>query len=177
MMNRSVESQTSKVKRGILTLVVLVLPFSVFSQEVLTDLTTNPAIVKRYSEKHFSNAKNKFVTLDTIALPFLDDFSKEDIYPDASLWIDSNVFINRDYPIQPPTLGAATFDGVSKTGCPYDTTAGSTVSLPADKLTSKPINLALTPGDSVYLSFYCQAEGRGNDPESSRGHRGGPRQA
>lgn len=140
---------------------------SLFSQEVLTDLTTNPAIIKKYSERHFSNAKFKFITPDTIALPFLDDFSKEDIYPDASLWLDSNVFINRDYPIQPPTLGAATFDGVSKTGCPYDTTAGSTISAAADKLTSKPINLALLPSDSVYLSFYWQAEGRGNDPESS----------
>jgi hypothetical protein len=35
----------------------------------------------------------------------------------------------------------------------------------ADTLTSKPINLFLLPSDSVYLSFFWQAEGRGNDPE------------
>lgn len=151
---------------------VLALFFSLFScvsysQEVLTDLTINPTILKKYSQRPAANEKNQFSVLDTVTLPFLDDFSKEDIYPDASLWLDSSVFVNRDYPIAPPTLGAATFDGVSKSGCPYDTTLlNNGASKQADFLTSKPINLALTPADSVYLTFYWQAEGRGNDPEA-----------
>lgn len=169
MMNRQSKSAVGSWQLAMISVGLMFSGLQGNSQEILTELTTNPTLIQKYSQGQLTNvnAKYKFVTLDTIALPFLDDFSKEDIYPDASLWLDSNVFINRDYPIQPPTLGAATFDGVSKTGCPYDTTATATVSAPADKLTSKPINLALLPSDSVYLSFYWQAEGRGNDPEAS----------
>ena len=123
---------------------------------MLTDLTINPIIAEKYYETQNSNLKIIPATLDTIDLPFFDDFSKDNIYPDAGLWLDSNVFINRDYPIAPPTLGVATFDGVSKSGCPYDTTlTNSGASLPADTLTSKPINLFLS--DSVYLTFFWQA--------------------
>ena len=149
-------------------LILLFISTVSFSQEVLTDLGMNPVLAKKYQTEKNNLQKLNAVKLDTISLPFLDDFSKEDIYPDASLWLDSNVFINRDYPIAPPTLGVATFDGVSKTGCPYDTTlANGGISLPADKLTSKPIRLDLLPSDSVYLSFFWQAKGRGNDPEPS----------
>lgn len=136
--------------------------------EVLLDFTTNPVLVKKYQEIKNSALKINPTILDTVSLPFLDDFSKESIYPDALLWLDSNVFINRDYPIAPPTLGVATFDGVSKTGLPYDTAIVSTLSYPADTLTSKPINLALPVSDSVYLSFYWQAKGRANGhPETN----------
>ncbi|TAL60341.1 MAG: T9SS type A sorting domain-containing protein [Bacteroidetes bacterium] len=169
MKNRPVQSNKYQISRGALAVFSCLLSSSsLLSQEVLTDLTTNPVITKKYSQRQTSSDKHQFTTLDTIQLPFLDDFSKEDIYPDAALWLDSNIYINRDYPIQPPTLGAATFDGVSKSGCPYDTTlTNNGASLPADILTSKPINLALIPADSVYLTFYWQAEGRGNDPEAS----------
>ncbi len=137
------------------------------SQEVLRTFSINPKIAIKYAgRKNFSLKKNPAI-LDTISLPFFDDFSKEDIYPDASLWLDSNVFINRDYPIAPPTLGVATFDGVSKSGCPYDSTLLSVASKPADTLTSKPINLSLLPSDSVFLTFFWQAKGRGNPPEHS----------
>ncbi|MBI4930135.1 MAG: T9SS type A sorting domain-containing protein [Bacteroidetes bacterium] len=143
-----------------------------FSQEVLMDLTTNPVVVKKYNEVRNSTLRINPVKLDTVSLPFLDDFSKDDIYPDAFLWLDSNVFINRDYPIAPPTLGVATFDGVSKSGCPYDTLASANSSESADTLTSKPINLSsLPPDSSVIFSFFWQASsflyGRGNDPENS----------
>ena len=133
------------------------------------DLGVNPVIAKKYHEIKNSALKINPVKLDTIDIsvnPFLDDFSKDNIYPDASLWLDSNVFINRDYPIAPPTLGVATFDGVGKSGLPYDTTASSTSSDSADMLTSKPINLGLfTSADNIYLSFYWEAMGRGNRPE------------
>ena len=124
-------------------------------------------IKKRFDVNSNNNAlKTKSSVLDTVDLPFLDDFSKDNIYPDAAFWLDSNVFINRNLPIAPPTLGVATFDGVSKSGCPYDTTLTNPgASLSADTLTSKPINLSLLPSDSVYFSFLWQAKGRGNDPE------------
>jgi hypothetical protein len=139
-----------------------------FSQEVLTDLTVNPILLKKYNERKTERSHHKPST-SSLSLPFLDDFSKEGPYPDTYLWLDSNVFINRDYPVAPPTLGVATFDGVSKTGLPYDTNlVSSTASYPADVLTSRPINLASTTGN-VFLSFFWQASsypyGRGNDPE------------
>lgn len=168
MTSRKYKLAVGSRQSAILVLALMLAALYGNSQEVLTDLTTNPVITKKYSQRQTISAKNQFSTLDTIALPFLDDFSKESIYPDQTLWLDSNVFINRDYPIQPPTLGAATFDGVSKSGCPYDTTIITTGgSYSADTLKSKPINLALLPSDSVYISFYWQAEGRGNDPEPS----------
>lgn len=141
------------------------------AQEIEGDFTFNPHLSLKYHQ-----AKNSTFRLpslnDTLSLPFFDDFSKEGHYPDPSLWLDSNVFVNRDYPVAPPTLGVATFDGVSKTGCPYDTTLIGNGSFPADTLTSKPINLSGLPADStVILSFYWQASsfqyGRGNDPEPS----------
>lgn len=140
-----------------------------FSQEVLTDLTINPALSKKYHELKTANLLSKqSSSSDTLSLPFLDDFSKDGIYPDASLWLDSNVFVNRDYPIAPPTLGVVTFDGVSKSGCPYDTNlTNATISKPADTLTSKPINLSLLPSDSIYLTFFWQAKGKGNAPEDN----------
>ena len=142
------------------------------SQEVITDFTFNPTITIKYHQSQISSqalgTKSQISVLDTISLPFLDDFSKDNIYPDASLWLDSNAFINRDYPITPPTLGVATLDGASKTGCPYDTIITGAGSYPADTLTSKPINLSSLPSDSsVVLSFFWQAKGRGNDPENS----------
>ena len=136
------------------------------AQEVITTFNFNPSVTKKYQEIKNNTLKKNPVTLDTLSLPFMDDFSKEDVYPDATLWTDSSVFINRDYPIAPPTLGVATFDGVSKTGCPYDTTLQIANSQPADTLTSKPINLSGLSADStVILSFFWQAKGRGNDPE------------
>jgi len=139
------------------------------AQEVLTNLTINPVVAIKYSERNKSLVKAQFILADTLSLPFLDDFSKESIYPDGNLWLDSSVYINRDYPISPPTIGVATFDGVSKSGAPYDTlTASGGSGLSADTLTSKPINLVGLPADSsVMLSFFWQAKGRGNDPESS----------
>ena len=145
--------------------ITLLFPFLLSAQEVECALTCNSKVMQQYtmliSENKFSYPSSSTV----LSLPFRDDFSKENIYPDTSLWMDKCAFINRDFPISPPTLGVATLDGVSSTGEPYDILAGATSSAQADTLTSKPINLNLS--DSVYLSFYCQAKGRGNDPEAN----------
>jgi len=158
----------NKYKFTVLIVFCLLPSAYLHTQEVLMDLTINPVIAKKYHEIKNSPLKINPVKLDTIDISvkgFLDDFSKENIYPDSSLWLDSNVFINRDYPIAPPTLGVATFDGVSKSGCPYDTLASSTLSAGADTLTSKPINLSPPSFTNIYLSFYWQAMGKGNRPE------------
>ncbi|MCS6982016.1 MAG: T9SS type A sorting domain-containing protein [Flavobacteriales bacterium] len=83
---------------------------------------------------------------------------------DSSLWADRDVYISRDLPIGPPTLGAAVFDGLKFNGMPYRPGDASAYGA-ADQLTSKPIDLSgLTVADSVYLSFWYQRGGRGFEP-------------
>ncbi len=111
----------------------------------------------------YTPAKVKKKTTASVALPFFDDFSYDQNYPDTSLWEDANVYINQTYSIAPPTLGVATFDGLNKEGLPYDISRLNTDS--ADVLTSRPIDLSNTI-DSTYLSFFWQAGGLGERPEA-----------
>ncbi|MBX2971868.1 MAG: T9SS type A sorting domain-containing protein [Flavobacteriales bacterium] len=78
------------------------------------------------------------------------------------LWQDDDVYINGTYPVDPPTIGVATFDGLARTGYPYDF-ANYTSYGRADKLTSVPINLDYPASDSIYLSFFYQAKGLSGD--------------
>lgn len=106
----------------------------------------------------------------------------ENVYPDVSLylitdtikvitasggnalWTDQNVFINTNYPVNPPTIGVATFDGLKSDGSPYEPNQSQSQGA-ADTLTSKPISLDYLPADSLYFSFYFQPQGIGNAPE------------
>jgi hypothetical protein len=116
-------------------------------------------------------------TTGSLFLPFKEDFSyaSTNLYPSSSLWLDSNVFINTGYPIAPPSIGVATFEGLNKYGYPYNPNLlNLTQSLPADTLTSKPINLFVTASsqtlqisDNIALSFYYQARGNGESPEAN----------
>ena len=101
--------------------------------------------------------------IDTLALPFFDDFSAQTAgIPDQRRWIDRCVFVNSSYPINPPTMGAATFDILDETGRVYSHAGPST--FPADTLTSKPIKLQ-TVDSGVYLSFAYQPKGNGDMPD------------
>lgn len=78
------------------------------------------------------------------------------------LWQDDDVYINGTYPIDPPTIGVATFDGLANTGYPYDF-PNYTAYGRADHLTSVPIDLEYPASDSIYLSFFYQAKGLSGD--------------
>lgn len=96
-----------------------------------------------------------------LLIPFVDDFSAVQNYPDATKWADRLVFVNNRFPIAPPSLNVATFDGLDASGVPYGTGRGY-----CDTLTSLPIKLdGLTAADSVYLSFYVQPTGLGMAPD------------
>lgn len=85
------------------------------------------------------------------------------------LWSDSFAFINTSFGVNPPTIGIATFDGLNSSGEAYDFSVPN-INGPADRLTSKPIDLSnLTSDSSVVLSFYYQPQGLGDypDPEDS----------
>jgi len=91
---------------------------------------------------------------------------------DNGIWQDNFAYLNSRFPINPPTVGVVTFDGLDETGYPYDFSNQNSYGI-ADYLTSKPINLGFdifnnpySSADSIYLSFYYQAAGRGEDPES-----------
>ncbi len=154
----------------------LLLSNFVFSQGLIeVPLHTNQVLISKWEE--IKNNKAYFFPpsiTDTISIPLggiLDDFSNPGPFPDPKLWLDCSVFVNRNYPVAPPTIGVATFDGVNRYGYPYNFQVLQTSSAIADTLTSKRIrmdsigNAALSPADSVYLSFYYQPQGRGNAPE------------
>ncbi|MBC8265736.1 MAG: T9SS type A sorting domain-containing protein [Flavobacteriales bacterium] len=142
-----------KVCIGILMMGVFVLQ----AQEHISVLESNPLL------KTNQKQVQKMRTSSAVALPFLDDFSYNSYFPDNLLWEDSAVFVNRSYPINPVTIGVATFDGLDANGMAYDISA-STQAQRADSLTSRAIDLSAV--DSAYLLFYYQAEGLGDNPQT-----------
>ena len=124
------------------------------AQEVISNLISNPLLLKT----EFISTTNKSV----LVLPFFDDFSYDASIVNPDLWNQSSVFVNRNYPINPPTIGVATFDGLDEFGLARDFTQLNS-SDPSDTLLSKEIDLsALT---SVYFLFYYQAKGMGEMPD------------
>ena len=100
---------------------------------------------------------------DTICFVLDDGFS---YYVDEDSLITGDgegAFINRNYPIDPPTIGVVTFDGLDASGYPYNF-INEQAQGEADILTSKPIQLDYSPADSIYFSFYYQSKGRGYAP-------------
>lgn len=102
-----------------------------------------------------------------LKIPFYDDFSKNGLTtPDSSLWLPTGVTLNNSYAINPPTQFVATFDGRNAKGFPYEVTNPNSVGT-TDSLVSKPIDLSLfTAKDSLILSFFWQAKGLGDLPDS-----------
>ncbi len=141
-----------------------VLPaLSVLGQEQVGPVLWNPLMQhqQNYTRHQHSAART---TSTSLSLPFFDDFTGYDIFPDSSKWTDFEVFINNTMCVSPLSRGCATFDALSNLGVPYDSFS-NTDSRYADSLTSKPINLlGHVPGDSVYLSFFYQPQGNGFYP-------------
>ena len=140
--------------KTILLILILCCSTLLHGQEMLSNLVSNP-ILK--SEKFIPN-KNK----SALTLPFFDDFFYNSPVADADLWQQSSVFINRTYPINPITVGVATFDGLNKEGLAYAinmvTSQGD-----ADTLLSQEIDLSAV--DTAYFMFYFQPQGLGDNPQ------------
>lgn len=134
---------------------------SVSAQEILTPFrsTTEKAPVRR------GVAEARF-------LPFFDDFSQSALYPDSTKWTDCNALVNDGFPLCPPNRNGITLDVLDANGRVYSYAISN--AFLAEYLTSVRIRLdsvmepeprALTPADSLYLSFYYQPQGNGNAPE------------
>ena len=89
---------------------------------------------------------------------FLDDFSYDAIVPPTEFWLDEDVYINRTFATDQPSLGVATFDGLDRNGRPYNSEGLN------DRLTSTYLDLTQLSGN-VYLTFWLQPKGLGQSPE------------
>jgi hypothetical protein len=128
------------------------------AQEKVLPLTVNTVYQQHPSPPHVSKKKRA-------VLPFIDDFSYEGPYPDATLWLDQQAFINNTMSANPVSRGVATLDGLNQFGRPYFQDPFN-IGL-ADSLTSVPIDLSTySPSDNVFMSFYYQPQGLGFAPEN-----------
>jgi hypothetical protein len=126
-------------------------------QEHVTSLLNNSMLAH-----HTPQASRK---VRAINLPFVDDFSSRNGILNANLWQKSTVFVNNTFGVSPVSFGVATLDALDANGILYNTT-NINASYYADTLQSAGVDMgALLPGDSVYLSFFVQAQGNGFRPE------------
>ncbi|PIE84288.1 MAG: hypothetical protein CSA07_02810 [Bacteroidia bacterium] len=115
-------------------------------------------------------------TRGPLTLPFFDDFTYAPPQPSAGFWepetTASTAFGLANHP---PTPGTLVLDATDEAGRPYQPTPPSQMfepSFPADTITSLVIDLThptnapdlYQPYDSLYLSFWVQAGGKGIAP-------------
>ena len=53
---------------------------------------------------------------NAVQLPFFDDFTESEVYPNASKWQSNNVLVNSGFPIFPTNFNAVTFDILDNAG-------------------------------------------------------------
>lgn len=146
------------------------------SQEVLTGLQINPQVRARALEQGRVNSLNGGPDTSPVSIPFFDDFSANGVFPSSQRWIDHYGFENNDLPVYPVNIGAMTLDAINDSGNMYPTAVPGPMNFIADHLTSRYIRLdsvftpaprALSPADSLYLSFFYQPQGRGKAPQKN----------
>ncbi len=145
-------------------LCLLVHSMQLYAQEKTAPLHYNAKVnAKKNSFIHKQKSAAK-KTSTALSLPFFEDFTTYDIFPDSNKWMDNEVYINNTMGVCPISRGVATFDNLNQYGLPYDTLTNTDFRF-NDSLTSKPIDLSsLSPTDSVYFSFYYQPQGNGFYP-------------
>ena len=140
----------------------------------VADLSTYPI---NYTDKIVFSNFNVYDTLDSGNQADTIWFKTQEFFQDSIIvfenrlsdknayWLDSNVYRNTHFAVNPWTIGVATFDGLKSNGMPYF--INSNVRGYGDYLTSKPINLeGLKLKDSIYFSFLYQPKGYGDAPEN-----------
>lgn len=138
-------------------------------QEVIVPLQTNARLKKIAAENAAS--RQSLDSRPPLTLPFFDDFSGREGYPNPLLWDGEDVFVNDEYAVYPPTVGVATFDAINRLGELHEN--ASPFPFIADVLTSavirldsifEPLPRKLKRSDSLYFSFYYQPQGNGHVP-------------
>ena len=161
-----------KKTKLLLILTGLLLFFNSRAQEIVTGLSENPVVREKAEKILKSGTARELQKIAPVKLPFFDDFREATVFPDTSLWLDNEAYINYDFGKFSANRGVATLDVIDAEGYVYD--HASEFPFVADRLTSKPIRLdsifepvpaPIAPADSVYLSFYYQPQGRGDAPQ------------
>ncbi|MFA6400580.1 MAG: T9SS type A sorting domain-containing protein [Salinivirgaceae bacterium] len=151
-----IKKYQTRLKCLIFALVWVVLTnLSLSAQESITPISENSQLFNKPIPSPQKNGIN--------SLPFFDDFSNNSIFPSADNWQNTHVFVNNSYGQNPPSVGVATFDAINNLGYLYTTL--SEIPSQADTLTSRYINLSGVNPDSLFLSFYYQPQGFGDQPE------------
>ena len=136
------------------------------SAQKLRGLTENPVIREYLGRKpHAPKAGLKAGQAETmLGLPFFEDFSASRVVPDSSKWADRYAFVNNSFAFEPISAGVATLDAINEFGELY---ALSNVPAASDSLTSRQFDLSpyAAGPDTVKLSFFYQAGGKGEVPE------------
>ena len=90
------------------TLLLCLFPTLLGAQEILTGF------------QHPDNAARQQGARQTLTLPFYDDFSSTERFPDSQKWADIAAYINSGFPLNPVTRNAATLDVLDANGVVYD---------------------------------------------------------
>lgn len=171
------------MRRSLLLIIGLTTIFAtnIQAQLGLIPLRTN-SVIESFIERnpgYIWNQPNKLFkwgTDDTLDIPFFEDFTSTTIYPDSTRWRNNQVYVNSDFPINPPSYGVATFDFLTDLGAPYSPLEPLGIRA-GDTLTSQAINLSDSSGsaydasDSFFFSFFYQCRGLGDlitDDDSMR---------
>ena len=136
--------QTIVPMNRLIVLLILICQISL-AQEFVNPLIYNSQITQ-------TQQRSSLVSNASLDLPFYDDFSDYLVYPKSSHWLDNDVFINRNYPINPLNIGVATFDGLDSIGSPRSIVS-ETVHGPSDYLTSRPIDLSISSESLAPIAF------------------------
>jgi hypothetical protein len=141
---------------------LLLLIFIMAGIEASAQFTVYPHLHKTAEVLQQTRTKD----LDSMKLPFWDDFSFAGTSRDT-LWAQKeDVVILDGFAIRPPTQGAAIMDGTRANGSPFETDL--TTNSITDVLVSRKLMLAEVPLDkrnTVYLSFQYQWKANGEAPD------------
>lgn len=134
-----------------------------YAQEMILPLQENPMIKARSLQTGHTAQKPTGLTL-----PFFEDFTDYDPYPNQSRWTDKEVYINNTMGKGIISRGVATFDALNEKGAVYYDSVDAFTTIYADSLTSQTFDMsAFQPSDSIYLSFFYQRRGFGFAPKIS----------
>jgi len=140
--------------------------FSITIIESFSQLSIYPILHSKASQVQ-ANTRT-LAKIDTIDLPFWDDFSTVSIDPDSAFWsFGRDLQISAHIGLRSPTINVASFDGVDGDGNPYN--PASDLVAPTDSLVSNPVDMTSVPSfkqNTVYFSFYWQMGGLGDFPDN-----------
>ena len=138
------------------------------TRESEAQLVEKPIFILKTADKNQSSFRTQ-AEVDTIDLPFWNDFSSIDGALDTDWWVNSiGVLVNNDFAVQAPTVNVATLDGTRADGTPYSNDELRNGA--GDSLLSCAIDLAKVPfvnRETVYLSFFWQWSGKGDPPDDN----------